>query len=107
MENSAIHEQISNIEAKIRLLLEKQHQLKEELIVLKKENNSLKEENENLKKIVNEKNLQANDFQNQSKLHSIVDYLVVEAETPTMLKDRIDEYIKEIDNCIAYLNRQI
>ncbi|GAB4326823.1 MAG: hypothetical protein OHK0038_00270 [Flammeovirgaceae bacterium] len=107
MENNLIHEQISNTEAKIRLLLEKHIQLKEELAVLKKENNLLKYENENLKKNVNEKNLQANDFQNQSKLSSIVDYLVAESETPTMLKDRIDEYIKEIDNCIAYLNRQI
>ncbi|MCS6833221.1 MAG: hypothetical protein NZ521_06585 [Flammeovirgaceae bacterium] len=99
-----IQEQISNTEAKIRILLERYAKCKEELASLQQEIASLRKENEELKKNVN---IQAQQFQNQNKMLNIVDYLMADAESPSMLKERINEYIKEIDNCIAYLNGQI
>lgn len=99
-----IQEQISNTEAKIRILLERYIKCKEELASLQEELKLLHEENEKLKKNVNQTSQQ---FQNQNKIPNIVDYLMADVESPSLLKERLDEYIKEIDNCIAYLNGQI
>ncbi|MFY0593670.1 MAG: hypothetical protein JXQ92_13570 [Roseivirga sp.] len=44
------------------------------------------------------------DFQNQYKIAKIASSTTVEKEESTELKQKLNEYIKEIDRCIAHLS---
>ncbi len=68
---------------------------------------ALTEENKKLKSLLEEKNHQLNDFQYKAKISKIVQYLAVDDLSADELRTKIDEYIKEIDNCLAYLSREV
>ena len=65
------------------------------------------EENKKLKSLLEEKNHQLNDFQYKAKISKIVQYLAVDDLSSEELRTKIDEYIKEIDHCLAYLSREV
>lgn len=44
------------------------------------------------------------DFQNQDKMSKLVNNSSVEREDSIELKNRLNEYIKEIDRCITHLS---
>jgi hypothetical protein len=44
-------------------------------------------------------------FHNQAKITKIVDSLNPEDGSVSELKKKVDEYIREIDKCIAHLSR--
>ncbi len=48
---------------------------------------------------------QTADFKNQIKISKIVDNINPEDGSVSELKKKVDEYIQEIDKCIAYLSR--
>ena len=68
------------------------------------ESKELKEENAFLKSLVKNKEEEIKNFQNQFKISKIVTTLADDTHRKAELKLKINEYIKEIDKCIAHLS---
>ncbi len=64
----------------------------------------LVEDNRNLQSKVEDLQAKVSDFQNQDKMSKLVNNTSVEREDSIELKNRLNEYIKEIDRCIAHLS---
>ncbi|WP_291777265.1 hypothetical protein [Cecembia sp.] len=75
---------------KLQLLEQDNHALKEELFVLKNK--------------LDEKEQMLEDFKNQIKIAKLVNSLPVEDIESAELREKINNYIKEIDNIITYLS---
>lgn len=67
-------------------------------------NSALANENSRLSNEVEALKTEISDFQNQDKMSKLVNSKSVEREDSIELKNRLNEYIKEIDRCIAYLS---
>lgn len=87
---------LSLLEDRVKQLLEERSAMRHELEFIRKENTDLKAQLE-------KKSSQINNFQNQIKISKIVDKMAVKDDTAE-LKDKINEYIKDIDRCIALLS---
>jgi hypothetical protein len=94
-----LHSDLNSLERKLKLLLRDYFALKEENLFLKKET-------EDLRIIIKCKDEQLNNFQNKIKISKIVNVIAGEGEDLQIseLKTIINEYIKEIDKCIAHLS---
>jgi regulator of replication initiation timing len=94
-----LHSELNSLERKLKILLRDYFSLKEE-------NLYLRGENENLKSIIKSRDEQLNNFQNKIKISKIVDVIADEGKVlhNSELKTVINEYIKEIDKCIAHLS---
>ncbi|MEQ9219778.1 MAG: hypothetical protein RLO17_17120 [Cyclobacteriaceae bacterium] len=97
MSNEIFRTEITNLDRKVKLLLNEHSQLKQEIDSLKRQNNLLESK-------VSEKEVVLSGFQNQMKISKIVESMVAGEENTTELKEVIDGYIKEIDKCIAHLS---
>ena len=97
MEDYNLSEGLSLLEEKIKQLLEENKALKLEIVDLKKDKAALRD-------MVEKKVEEINNFQNQIKISKIVDSMAVE-DNAAELKYKINEYIKDIDKCIAQLSR--
>lgn len=64
-------------------------------------------ENHNLKMILDKKNEDLLHFKNQDKIAKIVSSISSGDKSSTELKLKINEYIKEIEKCIAYLSEEL
>ncbi len=96
MGKESLRSELNNLERKVRLLLS-DHSL------LQTENAQLREENENLKSRLELNSEHLTNFQNQAKISKIVESMIVEERGASELKEVIEDYIKEIDKCIAHL----
>lgn len=96
MSTETLRTEISNLERKVKMLLSEHTHLKDEI-------NALRQENMVLKDRLQQKESNLANFQNQMKISKIVESMVVSGNDTTELKDVIDDYIKEIDKCIAHL----
>lgn len=67
------------------------------------EGKELKEENAFLKNLIKNKEEEVKNFQNQFKISKIVTTLADDTHRKAELKLKINEYIREIDKCLAYL----
>lgn len=67
-------------------------------------NNQLEAQNHSLKEEVEGLNAKLTDFQNQYKIAKIVSSTTVEKDESVELKNKLNEYIKEIDRCIAHMS---
>ena len=85
------------IKQKLLILIERYQEAKDEL-------HEVKIENELLRKELAQKNERIKNFQNQDKINKIVSNVALEEVEIEELKAKLDNYIKEIDRCIAYLN---
>ena len=92
-----IHEEIQHLE-KLASQVEKK------LNQLEQDNYALKEEAFLLRSKLEEKERMLEDFKNQIKIAKLVNSLPVEDTESTELRGKINNYIKEIDNIIAYLS---
>lgn len=92
----SLNNELVSLERKIKLLLNEHALLKEEIEQLKSENRELKLD-------MSSKNEKLDDFQNKIKISKIVGSMVADGEDTSDLKDIINDYIKEIDKCIAHL----
>jgi hypothetical protein len=72
---------------------------------LKEEVKGLKKENQDLRAAVKVRDEQIAGFNNQLKITKIVDSLNPEDGSVSELKKKVDDYIREIDKCIAHLSR--
>ncbi|UCS93486.1 hypothetical protein KZP23_00110 [Echinicola marina] len=92
-----IHEELQNLRQLTNKVTKKIEQL--EL-----ENQSLRDELGGLRAEVDEKEAALEHFKNQIKISKIVNNIPVENIASAELRNRINNYIKEIDKIITYLS---
>ena len=98
MENQRLQNEFQSLERKINLLL---NQFTGE----KQKNEQLRIENQQLGEQLKAKSEQIQNFQNQIKISKIAGSIGTDNEDVSKLKDKIDDYVNEIDYCIAQLSR--
>lgn len=97
MDASSFDQKLTQLQANVESLLKAyQNQLAE--------NDRLKTESVLLQQKVEDLETKVSDFHNQDKMSKLVNNTSVEKEDSIELKNRLNEYIKEIDKCIAYLS---
>ncbi|MFD2514603.1 hypothetical protein ACFSRY_12065 [Pontibacter locisalis] len=89
-------QQLQHIEEKLRKLISRYTEVQQKLA-------QAQEEIKHLQGLVGEKEQQIKNFQNQENIVKIVDTIAGNAANSTELKLKLNEYIREIDKCIAYL----
>ncbi len=92
-----IHEELQKLERLSAQVTRKIHQLQEE-------NQTLREELDQKERLLEEKEGSLDYFKNQIKISKIVNNLPVENVDSAELRNRINNYIKEIDKIITYLS---
>lgn len=92
-----IHDELQRLE---RLA----NQVTRKIQLMEQENAALKQELAEVKKLVQEKEESLEHFKNQIKISKIVNNIPVENKASTELKERINNYIKEIDKIVDYLS---
>jgi chromosome segregation ATPase len=98
MDQELLKTNLNGLERKLLVLVNEHKSLKEEL-------KALKNENQELKSAIKTRDEQISSFHNQLKITKIVDNLHPEDGSVSELKKKVDEYIREIDKCIAHLSR--
>ena len=98
MDQELLKTNLSGLERKILVLVNEHKNLKDEL-------KGLKTENQELKNAVRVRDEQIASFHNQLKITKIVDSINPEDGSVSELKRKVDDYIREIDKCIAHLSR--
>lgn len=98
MSDNPLRSELSQLERKLVLLISDHQKMKEEINLLKQENNGLREQ-------IEKKGEEISSFQNQDKISKIVNGMVVSSDySATELSDMLNEYIIEVDKCIAQLS---
>jgi regulator of replication initiation timing len=98
MEQARLQTELNTLERKVQLLLNEFQLVKDELT-------HLKAENQELKLALKQKDERIKDFQNQDKISKIVGTIGKDEAETSEMREKIDEYIKEIDKCILHLTR--
>jgi FtsZ-binding cell division protein ZapB len=98
MDQELLKTNLNGLERKILVLVNEHKNLKEEA-------KALKRENQELKAAVKVRDEQIFGFHNQLKITKIVDSISPEDGSVSELKKKVDDYIREIDKCIAHLSR--
>ena len=98
MDQELLKTNLNGLERKILVLVNEHKNIKEETKALKKENQELRE-------AVKVRDEQISGFHNQLKITKIVDSISPEDGSVSELKKKVDDYIREIDKCIAHLSR--
>lgn len=98
MDQEVLKTNLSGLERKLLVLISEHKNLKDEL-------KTLRTENLELKTAIKIRDEQITGFHNQLKITKIVDNLHPEDGSVSDLKKKVDEYIREIDKCIAHLSR--
>jgi len=98
MDQEVLKANLNGLERKLLVLINEHKNLKEEI-------KTLKTENQELKAAIKIRDEQIAGFHNQLKITKIVDNLHPEDGSVSELKKKVDEYIREIDKCIAHLSR--
>ncbi|MEN7548636.1 hypothetical protein AAG747_11990 [Rapidithrix thailandica] len=100
MSQKQLEVELNKLESKLQLLLKAYQKQQAELA-------QLTHENQELKLKLSKQNEQLNYLKYNSEIATIVNSLAEGRMNPSELKARISEYIKELDNCIAYLNKSL
>lgn len=79
-------------------------QVARKIQLMEQENAALKQELAEAQKLALEKEESLEHFKNQIKISKIVNNIPVEYKASAELKERIDNYIKEIDKIVDYLS---
>ena len=94
----ALQEQVLQLSQKVQLLAEAYKHVRSELSKADQERIALQQELE-------KQQLKVRDFQKQFKFNTIASALISDEVSPEVLRSRLEQYIKEIDACIAYLQQ--
>jgi len=97
MSNEEILSKLKQVEGKLQQLITEHSSLKKELKASIEENGTLRDS-------ILKQNQDLKNFQNQDKISKIVSSMAEDTQKNTELKLKINEYIKEIDKCIAHLS---
>jgi predicted RNase H-like nuclease (RuvC/YqgF family) len=98
MDQDVLKANLNGLERKITMLINEHKSLKEEI-------KSLKIENQELKSAIKARDEQVVHFKNQIKISKIADNIHPEDGSNLELKKKVEEYIREVDKCIAYLSK--
>lgn len=98
MSTEKLSTELHSLERKINLLLNEHKSLKASI-------NDLKGQNSNLQEQLRAKDDQMSSFQNQIKISKIAGSVGADRGDASELKKKIDEYVDEIDRCIAHLSQ--
>ena len=98
MDQEVLKTNLNGLERKLLVLVNEHKNLKEDI-------KTLKNENQDLRTAIKVRDEQIAGFHNQLKITKIVDNLHPEDGSVSELKKKVDEYIREIDKCIAHLSR--
>ena len=98
MDQELLKTNLNGLERKILVLLNEHKALKDEMKGLKLENHELRGD-------LRRRDEQLSNFKNQIKITKIVDNINLEDGSVSELKKKVEEYIKEIDKCIAHLSQ--
>ena len=98
MDQDVLKTNLSGLERKLVVLLNDHKSLKHEVT-------SLKTENTELRQHLRQREEQLGSFKNQIKITKIVDNIHPEDGSVSELRKTVDDYIREIDKCIAHLSR--
>jgi chromosome segregation ATPase len=98
MDQEALKTNLNGLERKIMMMLNDHKSLKDEIRTIKLENHELRTD-------LRKRDEQMANFKNQIKITKIVDYINPEDESISELKRKVEEYIREIDKCIAHVSR--
>ena len=98
MDQELLKSNLSGLERKIVMLLNEHKNLKDQV-------QQLKNENQNLKENIQNKDVQLEGFKNKIKFTRIADRIHPEDGDVAELKKKVDDYIREIDKCIAHLSQ--
>ena len=98
MNKDKLTSSITLLERKVKLLLGEYKALNEEVA-------TLKTENQELKNVLDNKDVQLDDFQNKIKISKIVGNIGSGENDSSEIKKQIDGYIKELDRCIVHLGQ--
>ena len=96
METGKELEQLGRIESKLNRLVSRYNLMQGAL-------EKAQEEIRELHLVIVQKETEIKNFQNRDNITKIVDTIAADAANATELKLKINEYIREIDKCIAYL----
>ncbi|RED92819.1 DUF3450 domain-containing protein [Marinoscillum furvescens] len=96
MGNDTLRSELQHLERRVKLLINEYTRLKEDF-------ENVRVENQHLRGQLQQQEAKLSNFQNQTKISKIVESMVVGDTDSDELKDVIDDYIKEIDKCIAHL----
>ncbi len=98
MDQDLLKTNLAGLERKIMVLINEHKNLKGEL-------KGLKVENQELKSAIKARDEQIGNFKNQIKITKIADSINPEDGSASELKKKVDEYILEIDRCIAHFSK--
>ena len=98
MDQEVLKTNLNGLERKLLVLINEHKTLKEEI-------KTLNNENQELRAAIKIRDEQITGFHNQLKITKIVDNLHPEDGSVSELKKKVDDYIREIDKCIAHLSR--
>ncbi len=98
MDQDVLKVNLNGLERKLVVLLNEHKGLKQEVTGLKSENSELRQH-------LRQREEQLGSFKNQIKITKIVDNIHPEDGSVSELRKTVDDYIREIDKCIAHLSR--
>lgn len=96
-ENDALKDKVEALERKLLKLVKEHRSLKEEL-------SQVQQEKKQLEEYVEKQKEELKNFQNKFKISKIVSTIATESHNTGRIRSIIDEYIREIDKCIAHLS---
>ena len=96
---------LTNISRKVGVLVSRYNELKEEQRVLGEKNKQLEQQNKSLKDQIQTMKEKNDSLMQDMKVTKLSKAIVPQSdEERTELKRKINEFIKEIDRCVAMLN---
>ena len=98
MDQDVLKSNLNGLERRILMLINEHKNLREEVKTLKMENQALRQSVQN-------RDNQLESFKNQIKITKIADRIHPENGDVAELKKKVDDYIREIDKCIAHLSQ--
>lgn len=98
MDQDALKTSLNGLERKVSLLIQSHKTIKQELEAADSKVAELRE-------AIKKRDEQLDNFKNQIKITKIVGQINTESESVSELKRKVDEFIREIDNCIAHASR--
>lgn len=98
MKRDRLNSELQVLERKIRLLIAQYNQEK-------RRSEDFESKYLELKGLLDSKEQQILNFQNKNNISTIVDSIAVGDNGAAEVKNKIDDYIKEIDRCINQLNK--
>ncbi|MGB3616538.1 MAG: hypothetical protein WBA12_00330 [Catalinimonas sp.] len=97
-QSTELHARLDTLERRLRRLADEHRSLRKEL-------GRAQGENEKLRGEVRKQQRALQDFKSRTETRKIVPSVVTDGPEAAQLRRRLDDYIREIDNCLAYLSQ--